>query len=119
MRIEGNSVQAVPPVAPAARAGPGEGQDVAAARAPAPHGAETTGRRQPAELEATLGKLGEELKSFDIALRFRRDEESGAIVIDLFDQATGEKVRQIPTEASLHLSKVLGRLKGVVVDLQA
>ena len=117
MRIETITLLPAAPVASAARAA--EAHEGRSAQAAPPRRAEQPGRGEPENIEATLGKLGEELKSFDIALRFRRDEESGAIVIDLFDQATGEKVRQIPTEASLHLSMVLGRLKGVVVDLQA
>lgn len=118
MRIETNALPALQPVAPVARIQARETQEVQAAAATARAAGHVTGA-ESASVETKLARLGDELKSFDISLRFRRDEESGAVVIDLFDQITGEKVRQIPTEAALHLSKVLGSLKGVVLDLQA
>jgi flagellar protein FlaG len=111
MRIEMNGSTTVQPVAPAQRTRAAEA-DPAQATARA---TESAGRTA-ADVDKTLGLLDDELKSFDISLRFRRDEESKAVIIELFDRHTGEKVRQIPTEASLHLSKVLGSLKGVVID---
>lgn len=118
MRIETNALPALQPVAPVARVRTADTQEIQAAATTARAAGHATGA-ESTSVEAKLAALGDELKSFDISLRFRRDEESGAVVIDLLDQSTGEKVRQIPTEAALHLSKVLGSLKGVVLDLQA
>lgn len=118
MRIETNALPALQPVAPVARIQTASPQEVQAAAETTRAGGQAAGA-ESASVETKLAKLGDELQSFDISLRFRRDEENGAVVIDLFDQSTGEKVRQIPTEAALHLSKVLGSLKGVVLDLQA
>jgi len=64
--------------------------------------------------DAALEKLGAELLSQNVTLKFRRDDESGRIVIELFDQSTGEKLQQIPDETLLHLSSALGQLRGHV-----
>lgn len=54
-----------------------------------------------------------------ISLKFRQDEETNAIVVEVVDQNTGETLRQIPDETMLHLASSLGSLQGRVVNRQA
>jgi flagellar protein FlaG len=68
-----------------------------------------TGERDIDEAVRALNKAAE---PFDIALHFNRDEETGAIVVKIVNVGTGEIVRQMPDEAMLHLSAVLGKLQG-------
>jgi flagellar protein FlaG len=70
-------------------------------------------------LEGDLQKLADLLQPFQIALKFSRDDETGAIVIQVFDERTGEMLRQIPPEAMLRLSAELGKLQGQVFNRRA
>lgn len=49
-------------------------------------------------LEAYLRSVGREL-------RFQVDEASGQIVVSVLDAATGERIRQIPSEEMLRLAR--------------
>jgi uncharacterized FlaG/YvyC family protein len=64
------------------------------------------------DVDAAVHALNKAAEDYDIALQFSRDDETGAIVIRMVRQNTGEVVHQIPDEAMLHLSAVLGKLQG-------
>lgn len=83
------------------------------------HAAEASPTNQEPKVEQAIQALEEAARSFDIALNFSRDEETGAIVVKLIDQHSGEVVQQIPTEVTLHLSAALGKLQGQLFDRQA
>ena len=72
-----------------------------------------------ADAEEALRSLEESVRASNIALNFSRDEETGTIVVKLVDQTSGETVQQIPSEALLHLSAVLGKLQGQLFNQQA
>jgi flagellar protein FlaG len=74
---------------------------------------------QQPNLEQAVRSLEEAVRAFNITLNFSRDDETGAIVIKLIDQHSGEIVQQIPTEATLHLSAVLGKLQGQFFNRKA
>ncbi len=69
-------------------------------------------------MEQALDVINEALRPLEIALKFRRDEESGITVVEMVDEGTGETLRQFPSEAMLHLSSTLGKLQGVIFDRQ-
>lgn len=71
------------------------------------------------DIEKSLQALNEAIKSSDISLEFNRDEESGKMVIQMIDQKTGQTVQQFPSEATIHLSVVLGKLQGLVFNHKA
>lgn len=76
------------------------------------------------DLENTLShensKKLDEVKSVfeenNISIAFSRDEETKAIIVKLVDKATGEEIRQIPTEVSLKLVAINAKLQGNFVD---
>ncbi|MDX2030123.1 MAG: flagellar protein FlaG [Blastocatellia bacterium] len=72
-----------------------------------------------AEVDAALDSLGRAVGAADIALNFSRDEETGAIVVKMVDQTSGETVQQIPAEALLHLSAALGKMQGQLFNQRA
>ena len=74
---------------------------------------------QEPNIEQAIKSLAEAAQDFDIALNFSRDEETGAIVIKLIDQQSGETVQQIPTEVTLRLSAALGKLQGQLFSRKA
>lgn len=67
---------------------------------------------QGEDVDKAVQALNKAAQDYDIALQFSRDDETGAIVIRMVKQNTGEVVHQIPDEAMLHLSAVLGKLQG-------
>ena len=83
------------------------------------HSADALPTTQEPNVEQAIQALEEAVQAFDIALNFSRDEETGAIVVKLIDQHSGEIVQQIPNEVTLHLSAVLGKLQGQLFDRQA
>lgn len=76
------------------------------------------------DLEKTLSpensKKLDEVKSVfeenNISIAFSQDEETKAIIVKLVDKATGEEIRQIPTEVSLKLVAINAKLQGNFVD---
>jgi uncharacterized FlaG/YvyC family protein len=62
-----------------------------------------------AEAVRALNKAAE---PYGITLQFSRDEETGAIIIKMVNLKNGDVLHQIPDEARLHLSAVLGKLQG-------
>lgn len=71
------------------------------------------------DLAEAVSTLNEEAAPYDIALQFSRDEETGAIIIKMFNPETGDVLHQIPSEARLHLSAVLGKLQGQLFTRKA
>jgi|SRR6185503_17734501 len=116
--ITGRTVPATTPtVGPHGNpAAPSADSDTSAALSlPGTKSGNTTGTPSPDQepnIEQTIKSLAEAVQDFDIALNFSRDEDTGAIVVKLIDQQSGETVQQIPTEATLRLSAALGKLQG-------
>jgi uncharacterized FlaG/YvyC family protein len=71
-----------------------------------------SGSAQEKDVAEAVRALNKATAPYDIALHFSEDEETGAIIIKMVNQETGELVHQIPDEAQLHLSAVLGKLQG-------
>jgi len=74
---------------------------------------------QVQEVDHVLSNLAAAIQPFDIALKFSKDRETGAIVIEMINQRTGETLQQIPNEAMLHVSAMLGKLQGMIFNEQA
>lgn len=75
---------------------------------------------EPADLSRMVEKLSEFLQQNVRSLRFHFDHGSGRTVITVVDAATGDIVRQIPSDEWLAIAKRLesvGRA-GVLVDLR-
>lgn len=71
------------------------------------------------EVEQLLHSIWDTLQAFRISLNFSRDDESGAIIVRLVEEDTGEMLRQIPSEAALKLSTAFGKLQGLIYNRQA
>lgn len=71
------------------------------------------------DAEQSVRSLNEALNPFDVSLRFSQDDETGKVVIKVIDQKSGQTLQQIPNEAALHLSAVLGKLQGLVFNQKA
>src|SRR5882757_8859757 len=65
-----------------------------------------------AETERALHELGRAIEPLNISLKFTRDQDTGTIVVEMIDQQSGERLKQIPNEASLHVAASLSKLQG-------
>ncbi len=86
------------------------------------HSAEETNsfpQKDTAQLEKVTRQIQDAIQGSNITLNFSRDEESGAIVVKLIDQASGEAIQQFPTEAALRLAAALGKLQGQFFNQKA
>ena len=97
------------------------GMDAGAARVVAPSTGAQAGAPEGdwAEAEQSLRSIGETLEAFRISLNFSRDEETGAVVVRLMEEGTGEMIRQIPSEAALKLATAFGKLQGLIFNRRA
>ncbi len=96
------SIGALPSPAQPARTGATEG---AAAPAPAPQ----PGAAHEIATSANAASTAREME-------FARDPQTGQMIVRVYDRATGELVRQIPSEEALAVARSLGKMSGVFVS---
>lgn len=70
---------------------------------------------KPDETEK-IQDLQKSLAEHDINLRFRHDEDTKQLVVEMVDSKTGDAIRQMPSEVSLKLSAAFAKLQGQIVD---
>ncbi|WBY00621.1 flagellar protein FlaG [Ramlibacter tataouinensis] len=96
------------PAAPAARPEPG-------VRASAANDADAGDRRAALAVEEVRGSL-----SIDgVSVQFELDRELNEMVVKVIDPATGELIRQMPSEEAIRVATVMGRLRGLLVERTA
>jgi flagellar protein FlaG len=67
-------------------------------------------------MERFKEEIAKQLEALDAVLSFRRDEESGEMIAEVRDRATGEVLRQVPPEEMLRAAKTVREFLGMVVD---
>ncbi len=76
-----------------------------------------------ASLQKAAKRMEDFARSVGRSLQFRVDEDSGKVVVSVRDPATGELIRQIPTEAALKIAENLRsdapRTSSLIIDGQA
>ena len=75
-------------------------------------------RIDAASIAEAAARLQELVRESSRALEFRVDDSSGRTVITVTNEATGEIVRQIPSEEILALARSVGRF-GKLLDSEA
>lgn len=63
-----------------------------------------------------LKNLQNTLAEHNITLKFRQDEQTKQLVVELVDNKTGESIRQFPSEVSLKLSAMSIKMQGQFVN---
>ncbi|MCD9184970.1 MAG: flagellar protein FlaG [Pyrinomonadaceae bacterium] len=66
--------------------------------------------------EENLQKLKDVFSESNITLKYSRDDETKALVVEMVDGTTGEAVLQIPSEVSLKLAALFVKTQGQFVD---
>ena len=52
------------------------------------------------------------LQSRSVGLQFEMDKDTDKVIVKVVDRASGEVIRQIPTEEVVRIAKVLGKAPG-------
>ncbi|WP_264842361.1 flagellar protein FlaG [Caldinitratiruptor microaerophilus] len=70
-------------------------------------------------LESAVSRLNETARIFDRTFRFHVDEDSGRIVVRVFNSVTGELIGQIPPEEVLRVAAGIREFLGLLLDRYA
>lgn len=70
-------------------------------------------------LADTVVSIQEFAQSIQRDLSFSVDDSSGRVVVEVRDQASGDVIRQIPTEEALRLLKHLEEARGLMLNTTA
>lgn len=76
-------------------------------------------RRKVDELGETVASLQEFIQSIQRNLSFRVDDSSGRVVVEVREQASGDIIRQIPSEEALRLLKHLQEARSLMLNTSA
>jgi flagellar protein FlaG len=73
----------------------------------------------PERLRQAAETLNRQLEASAQNLRFSLDESTGKLIVRVVDTATGDVIRQVPSEELLAINRSLDRLQGLLLDQQA
>ncbi len=69
----------------------------------------------PQALRAATESVNRYLQSVNQSLRFERDSATGKTIVRIVDTASGDLIRQIPSEEVLEIARSLAQGRGVVL----
>jgi flagellar protein FlaG len=69
--------------------------------------------------EASIHQVEAYLKAHDQSVRFQLDQQTGMTIVHVYNKATGEVVRQIPTEEIVRIAQFLQQDRTARVDVKA
>ena len=119
------------PSAAAVEAGAGKGQAIrqmdAAQSASAPQPVETQTpeavEQSPEvkhdQLQTAVSDLQDFVQSVRRDINFNLDEESGRVVVNVTEAASGDVIRQLPSEEALRLSENLSEIRSLLFEAKA
>lgn len=70
-------------------------------------------------LEKALDSINDSLKPWTTGVRFEMDKDAHQLVISIVDNASGDVIKKIPSEAMLRIAKMIVQLQGAGVDTTA
>lgn len=70
----------------------------------------------PSQGPAAMTEINQALQMAGVGVRFEFNQEAEKMITKVVDAASGEVIRQMPTEDVLRLSKALGKFQGLLVD---
>jgi flagellar protein FlaG len=115
----------LPAAGPAQRIAPAIDAAAATQPAAAPVAVNASAVQQPAAVP-NIAEVAQAVKSINRALQeqnrdleFSVDADSNRTIVKVIDQATGEVVRQIPTEEALQIAKALDQATGLLIKQKA
>lgn len=72
-----------------------------------------------AMLDQAVAKVSDLIKTTDAKLRLEVDDDTKRVVVKVFNEESGEVIRQFPAKEVLELAKYLSGSKGVLLTEQA
>lgn len=82
------------------------------------NGARDSNQPSPS-LDAALARLTEALRTASVSVQFEIDTTSHRVITKVMDKASGEVIRQIPTEELVRISDAMTQLQGLFVNQTA
>ena len=73
----------------------------------------------PEALESAVREINASMADQSIGVRFEVDQDTDRLVVKVVDRASGELIRQIPSEEVLRIAKLLGKVPGVLMSQNA
>ena len=70
---------------------------------------------EPAQVHAALAEINQTMQMASIGVRFEFDKEAETMIAKVVDVETGMLIRQMPSAEVVRISKVLGKLQGLLV----
>ncbi|MBO9515099.1 MAG: flagellar protein FlaG [Variovorax sp.] len=70
----------------------------------------------PGSLESAVRQINESLGGQSVGVRFEVDDETDRLVVKVVDRASGELIRQIPSEEVLRIARLLGKTGTLVSE---
>jgi flagellar protein FlaG len=99
------------------------GRSIGAGAAASPAGARAAAdaveAATPPQVEAAVREVNASLQSRSVGLQFEVDQDTDKLIVKVVDRASGEVIRQIPTEEVVRIAKVLGKAPGLLVSQSA
>lgn len=96
-----------------------DGMDGMAAAGASAEAAQRGAEVAPEALESAVREINASMAQQSIGVRFEVDGETDRLVVKVVDRASGELIRQIPSEEVLRIAKLLGKVPGVLVSQNA
>ncbi|MDX1723034.1 MAG: flagellar protein FlaG [Pseudomonas sp.] len=89
------------------------------ARAPVLAPVDAEGRADRESLEQAVSSIKDFVQAIRRDLNFSLDDSSGRIVIKVTDSASGDVIRQMPTEEALRLAESLDEVRSLLFKAEA
>lgn len=70
----------------------------------------------PAQAQAALAEINQAMQMASIGVRFEFDRDAETMIAKVVDVETGVLIRQMPSAEVVHISKVLGKLQGLLLS---
>lgn len=83
---------------------------------------EPVGQAEPqdrARLDAAVSGMQDFVQSVSRDIAFTLEDESGAMIVSITDRASGDVIRQIPSEEALRLAESLADLRSLLFKAEA
>lgn len=81
-----------------------------------PRDGATDAGQPSSSLDAALARLTEALRTASVSVQFEIDSSSHRVITKVMDKASGEVIRQIPTEELVRISEAMTQLQGLFVN---
>lgn len=70
-------------------------------------------------LDKALEELNNSMQAWSTGMRFNLDPEAQRVVVSIVDNATGEVLRTVPSDAVIRVAKMIVQLQGKAISTQA